>query len=134
MFRHKDYNYGTSSERELQPHLEKLVGRSLRPLDRFNSFDFKGKNCLVELKTRRIDSKRYPTAPINCSKVEKAKIKIKNGYDVYFCFKYTDGLFYLKYEGEELTYNPCWGRQDRGIDERKAFYMIDIDKMKEFSY
>ncbi len=72
------------------PTIEKTAGK-------FCSWDFesKGTGCKWELKSRRNTKDKYPTTIIPVHKG-------KDG-DIYFCFGFTDGLYYIKYDRERFS-------------------------------
>ena len=47
--------------------------------------------------------------------------------DIYFVFKFTDGLFYYKYNCNDVLENGMGGRSDRGKQEYKPYVYIDIN-------
>ena len=63
--------------------------------DKYSTFDFYNTEMkvVVELKSRRNDSKKYKTQLIGSNKWNSAKSKIKDGYKVYFFWLLIDGLY-----------------------------------------
>ena len=54
---------------------------------------------------------------------------------VYFCFNFEDGLYYWKYNKEDLENGNVvirkGGRNDRGIDETKDYGYIKTEILKK---
>lgn len=94
-----DSLYGRDSEKVIKPLLEKHFNIMLNHLKTFCPFDFANmsETILFELKTRRICSNSYDTVFVGANKIDY--IKDKN-VDAYFVFKFIDGLFYIKYDGD----------------------------------
>jgi hypothetical protein len=93
-------------------------------------FDYEGEKICVELKTRRNAYNKYPTTMIGINKLEYCEDKDK---DFYFCFSFTDGLYYWKYDKndlEKISYSKG-GRRDRGRYEIKNYAYIPIEMLKQ---
>ena len=90
-----DLAFGINEEANKHPFLEEVFGEKLERQTGFASMDYKGSTIYVELKTRRINHDRYPTALISASKVDFCE---KSNADCYFVYQYTDGIFYVKYD------------------------------------
>ena len=94
----EDNQRGLASEAQRHSTLETLVGSALtKDPNPYATFDFfnEGKTIYVELKTRFIPHDKYPTALISANKVEFCTDPNKT---YYFCWAYSDGLYYLKYD------------------------------------
>jgi hypothetical protein len=67
---------------------------------RFSLFDFTSEATYLELKSRRCASVTYKDTMVGKNKFDLAeKLEDKN---IYFCFSFTDGLFYWKYNKDQL--------------------------------
>lgn len=93
-------------------------------------YDFYSTSKRIELKTRKNSSTKYKTTMIGHNKIKPAHM-----YDgeYYFVFKFTDGLFYIKYNKElfERFEMQVGGRNDRGIVENDVYIMIPIKYLTE---
>lgn len=98
--------------------------------DKFHPFDLKDSQnkFVVEVKKRNNTHDKYPTTMIGYNKYIKARQYITRGYNVYFVFDYTDGIYYYKYDNEIYTPKDG-GRRDRGINEIKKYIWININKL-----
>jgi len=94
--RKTDVNFGLDGEKTILNRLQNLFGDDLeKTTKKYATFDFENNNTLVELKTRRCTSKSFNDTMIGYNKYEFAK---KTEKDVYFCFNFTDGLYYHKFD------------------------------------
>jgi len=122
-----DYNFGITQEKTLLPTLQKKFGETLsRATNKYCRYDFHNDSCLIELKSRRCKSTTYPTTMIGENKLQMAKRQEK---DVYFCFGFTDGLFYHKYNPETEYHIQSGGRWDRGKSEISNYVYIPIEQL-----
>ena len=90
----QDLTFGNYNERIMRPHIEKFLGVKCKKfskngfVDKFSTLDFKsidGK-YQFEVKSRRNDSKKYPTQLVGQNKYNEALKQIQNGVDVWFFF------------------------------------------------
>jgi hypothetical protein len=63
----------------------------------------------------------------------KLKAAAKSIDDVYFCFQFTDGLYYWKYSDDVDIVMAMGGRCDRGREEIKPYAYIPIEKLIKIS-
>ena len=120
-----DYNIGLQYEVQLLPFLQVFFNdKTIMQLDRFNTFDYQGKNKFIELKTRKCSVKTYPTTMIGVNKIEAAK---SLNDDVYFIFQFTDGVYCWKYDNKIQLIKKQGGRTDRGYNEIKQYFFISTD-------
>jgi len=93
-----DLVFGTGLEESLKPSLEKIAGCPLTRLGGYSIFDYVNESgtVFVELKSRRIKHNDYQTAIVGLNKVRVACEDSSKAY--YFCFNYTDGLYYIKFD------------------------------------
>jgi hypothetical protein len=94
-----DLKLGEQNEKSLISIISNFIKTDLIKDDNIYSiFDFHNEknDIFVELKSRRIEHNKYPTALIGLNKVKKCN----NTNDYYFIWNYNDGLFYLKYDKE----------------------------------
>ena len=95
-FNKERYTLGVKAEEEQLHTLRQFFNDdSIIPLPEGSTFDFQGTNKLIELKSRRCKRTAFPDTAIGVPKISYAK-QCKEV--VYFVFKYTDGLYYWKYD------------------------------------
>jgi len=122
-----DINLGSQNELDMLPFFKNAFNdESIEMLDKYNNFDYKGDNKYIELKTRRNAKNTYPTTMIGKNKIDKAKTLNE---DVYFVFKFTDGIFYYKFNKDDQLTTQLGGRKDRGCCEIKDYCFIDVNKL-----
>ena len=122
-----DYKFGITQENILLPLLKKTFENSLeKTKNKYCRYDFEGDSILIELKSRRCQSNTYPTTMIGNNKLQMAK---KQSKDVYFCFGFTDGLFYHKFENDNEYHIEKGGRYDRGKAEINDYVYIPISQL-----
>lgn len=95
-----DLRFGTDAEKVVVEHLNRGFGKTFTHLGQHSIFDFadEPKTIFVELKTRRVSSRQYPTTLVGLNKVNYAKENPDRTY--YFVFNFTDGIFYIQYNPE----------------------------------
>ena len=119
-----DIKMGSNGEIEVLPILETFFNEKLyKNTDRYALFDFENDTKLIELKTRNNKKDQYPTTIIGKNKIDFGCHSEK---DIYFVFKFTDGLFYYKYDSNDTFENKMGGRSDRNKKEYKPYVYIDI--------
>ena len=122
-----DYKFGITQENILLPLLKETFENSLeKTKNKYCRYDFEGETILIELKSRRCQSNTYPTTMIGNNKLQMAK---KQSKDVYFCFGFTDGLFYHKFENDNEYHIEKGGRYDRGKAEVNDYVYIPISQL-----
>lgn len=95
-----DISYGLANEEEVMPLLETHFNTALvKSSNKYCKYDFKGEGIKIELKSRRFNYSKYPTTFINSSKLDYVKT-LGDDTLFYFVFKYTDGIYYIKYDRE----------------------------------
>ena len=124
-----DIKTGADGEITVLPILETFFNEKLyKNTDRYALFDFENDTKLIELKTRNNKKDQYRTTMIGKNKINFACHSENAEKDVYFVFKFTDGLFYYKYDSNDTTLeNGMGGRSDRGKQEYKPYVYIDIN-------
>ena len=93
-----NYEFGFNSENILFQKLKSYFDLDLEQLPEGDAFDFYSKKtqAFFELKTRRCQKDQYIDTTISKHKIDST-IK-NNGHEYYFLFKFTDGLFYWRYD------------------------------------
>lgn len=81
-----------------------------------HSFDYQSPTRLVELKTRTVRRLQYFDTAIGINKIRHARCSSK---EVVFVFRFTNGLFYWKYDGSvALREGPLLGVPHCFIDTK----------------
>ena len=123
-----DEKFGFIKEDEYYNILKEFFDKTLEKVDnRYNLFDFIGEECYIELKSRRNTHNKYPDTMIGCNKIEFAMNTYKT---IIFCFLFTDGLFYYKFDKDDIINKKLrirtGGRCDRNVNEYKDYCYIPI--------
>lgn len=123
----QDRSFGIAQEENTFEKLKTKFGEDLEKIpSRYSVFDFKNKGCYVELKSRRCKKDTYPTTMIGENKLKNAS---KRETDTFFAFNFEDGLFYWKYNKEDIDAGKVTfkegGRFDRGRVEKSLYAYID---------
>jgi hypothetical protein len=124
-----DYAAGISIENNLKPMLETKFGK-LTKTGRYDTLDYEGAECFVEIKSRTNRYSQYPTTMIQKSKFDYARKQTK---PVYFVFAFTDGVYYIQYNSEvfdafESGMFQRPGRIDK-TDLRQVYVYIPITSL-----
>lgn len=131
-----DLKFGCDREKVILPILNKHFSYELKSSDdKYSTFDFKDdiNKVVVELKSRRLTKRKFPTTMMPYNKVLKGFDYIDKGYKVYFAFYFTNRLCY--YELTRAGFNMRWvrykqtTRRDRGYAEVSDMSYIPIDKL-----
>ena len=108
---HKDLEFGFLKENEILPIIKDFFNdETIQKLDKYNTFDFKGINKYIELKSRHNNLNKYPTTMIGYNKIRQASTLNE---DVYFLFSFDDYLCYWKYDRNINLEIKRGGRFDR---------------------
>jgi hypothetical protein len=92
----EQYLKGLQSEKEILPIIQKYFDDDITPTTAtYDRHDYKGTNYYYELKTRTNEYSKYPTTMISLLKTKKE--------NVIFLFRFTDGLYYIKYNKEQFN-------------------------------
>jgi hypothetical protein len=130
--KNNDTEFGLSKEDEYYKNFKDCFDETLlKSINKYDLFDYIGDECLIELKSRRNTHNKYPDTMIGYNKIEFAKTSCK---DIVFCFSFTDGLYYYKFDKEDLINDNLrideGGRNDRGRNEYKQYCYIPIKLLK----
>jgi hypothetical protein len=136
---------GRETENKIRPFMEKhfdckftredddLDIDSIDPLNPppqiFEKLDFRNdeKKIIVEIKGRDITSDKFYDTIITCGKVDEAKQKIEDGYDVYYIFAFKN-----KCKIVQQPKNVEWRTKITGTFQI-PHYLIPIWTMKDFN-
>jgi len=120
-----DRQFGHSKEDSEMEILKKTFGQDLQKTSHYHYFDYQCPNCFVELKSRRNTKDRYPDTMVGKNKIDRAS---QSERPVFFCFSFTDGLYYWKYNKEDISNGNVefrtGGRNDRGRPEYSDYAYI----------
>jgi len=126
IIKQNDLKFGDIKELELLETIQDKFNTSLKKVSNNNFvFDFSCDNCYVELKSRRNTHDKYPDTMVGKNKLDFAE---KSDRTVIFCFSFTDGIYYWKYNKEDIENGNVefrvGGRNDRGRREYKDYAFI----------
>jgi hypothetical protein len=131
----KFYNYDDSeSVSKVKDILDTKYSTDFKRTKEFSVFDLRDDNTkiMAEVKKRNNTKDKYPTTMVGENKFLKAKEYYERGYDVLFCFEFTDGIYYYEYCNEKLE-TKLGGRRDRDRPEFKNYVYIPVSKLKRLS-
>lgn len=113
-----DYQYGSKSETEVKPILEKIFGE-LQTGDRYSKYDFSNERYSIELKTRKNKYDTYPTTMITKNKI------VDDSKKLILAFKFTDGLYYIEYDKQlfDKFNTRMFSRAYQKWDEKPHIYI-----------
>jgi len=126
----QDIAFGLTSENEMISILNAKFNTNVRQLEKYNVFDFETKTRLIELKSRKNLSTKYPTTMIGDNKIIEAE---KQNKKVYFVFKFTDSIKYIRYNKSlfDKFQRRVGGRSDRNCIESNTYCYIRIGELKD---
>lgn len=120
-----DLDFGMKKEISEIGKIRNRFSNSLKPTKDFFVFDYVSKDCYVELKSRRNKLNTYPDTMVGKNKMDYAETADR---PVYFVFSFIDGLYYWKYNKEDIQNGKVrfsvGGRCDRGREEYKTYAYI----------
>ena len=120
-----DLDFGMKKEISELDKIRNRFSNSLKLTKNFFVFDYVSKECYVELKSRRNKLNTYPDTMVGKNKINYAETADR---PVYFVFSFIDGLYYWKYNKEDIQNGSVrfsvGGRCDRGRDEYKDYAYI----------
>ena len=125
-----DMKKGLAMEDTLKPLFETKFG-FLNKTKHYHSFDFENNDVLIELKTRNVNWLRYESLMFSMKKIKYLR---NNNItkDAYIFWKLNDGLYYWKYNEEELEV-MIGGRNDRGLNEYEECVYIKNEYIKNYN-
>lgn len=98
-FHTERYTKGLKDELLVLPVLRTFFhDESMDLLEEGFTFDFYGKDKVIEFKTRTNGSRDYYDTAIGANKIRAATRLHEKNLNVYFVFKFTDGIFYWKFD------------------------------------
>jgi hypothetical protein len=128
-----DLKFGNYKEVEALKTIQNKFSNCLKKVrDNYFVFDYSCDNCYVELKSRRNSHDKYPDTMIGKNKIDFAE---KSDRPCYFCFSFTDGLYFWKYNKEDIENGNVefriGGRNDRGKEEYKDYAFIKTNILEK---
>jgi len=126
---HKDYDEGVRSEKECHSYIEEYLGQKITPTEnRYSKFDWENETTLAELKTRRMCRvDRWATAYIGKAKWDAG---IESEKEVYFFFRYADGMHVYKQDAQDDFKVVMVGNRNRDRYTRaSACITIPVDRL-----
>tara|TARA_B100000676_G_C17699585_1_gene640545 strand:+ start:61 stop:492 length:432 start_codon:yes stop_codon:yes gene_type:complete len=116
-----DLRYGFKSEKEIHSYLEKTFGELKDTKDKFGKhfeFDKYNEKYFIEIKTRRINHRQYPTLMFGKNKYLKGEELLKKNpkLRIFYLWRCYDGVYYWEHNSSEYT-EQISGRRDRGCIE-----------------
>jgi hypothetical protein len=128
----RDFTFGCKSENELKELLNNNFGKVYKTLSQYDVMDYTNDKVDIEIKTRRKKKNDFKTTMICKNKFDYAE---KSKKDVYFIFCYIDGVYYWKYNKEDIKNGlvkfDLGGRWDRQVSEIKIYGYIPVDILTE---
>jgi len=123
-----DIIFGKKNEETTLSILNKVFNKKMVFNGEYKVLDWSNtsKNIWAELKSRRISSSDYSTAIVGLNKVNSCT---DPNHKYYFFFKYTDGLFYIKYNKtlfDSFDRNMEYKRSDNTDYARNASAIVYI--------
>jgi len=127
-FYNADDSFSVSKVKDI---LDTKYSTDFKRTKQFSIFDLRDEitKIFAEVKKRNNTKDKYPTTMVGENKFLKAKEYYDKGYDVLFCFEFTDGIYYYQYCDEKLEVK-LGGRRDRDRPEYKNYVYIPIQKLK----
>tara|TARA_R110001632_G_scaffold213851_1_gene340298 strand:- start:40 stop:414 length:375 start_codon:yes stop_codon:yes gene_type:complete len=91
-----NYLLGLQNEIKIKPIIEKFFNIELSHGNRYDTFDFYNDDNYVELKCRNCYSYSYNDLMMNLNKWKEGYTHIKFNKNIYYVFKFKDGIYYYK--------------------------------------
>lgn len=91
-----NYLLGLQNEIKIKPIIEKFFNIELSHGNRYDTFDFYNADNYVELKCRNCYSYSYNDLMMNLNKWKEAYTHMKFNKNIYYVFKFKDGIYYYK--------------------------------------
>lgn len=91
-----NYLLGLQNEIQIKPIIEKFFNIELSHGNRYDTFDFYNDDNYVELKCRNCYSYSYNDLMMNLNKWKEGYTHIKFNKNIYYVFKFKDGIYYYK--------------------------------------
>lgn len=132
----QDILFGNEGEEISQSIISDYFNCVAAKTSKYDAFDYidKSRKLLFELKRRRNNKDKYPTTIVPYTKILKGMTEINKGYKIYFCFLFTDGLYYYELKDFKEEWVKTNGRLDRGRPEFRPHYNIPITELVKIEY
>lgn len=119
---HQSYKFGKQHEKIALPIIREFFNRDIQQTEgQYAKYDFVDETTNYEQKTRTNAYAKYPDTMITMNKC----CKCDEGKDLILLFKYTDGIYYIKYDPEKFaTYRTeMFSRAGLEWDEKEHIYI-----------
>jgi len=128
-----DIKFGLERETELLPVIQKHLNEpTLKKIEyKYSLYDFVNSDhsVYVELKARRENYECFYAAIVGSNKVMQALKYYKENKEVYFFFAYPNGLFYWKFNPDELSFFNFNDFHRKDTNERGNYLFIPIGSL-----
>ena len=128
----EELQFGLMGEISLKEKIQEYFNTNkLIKLDTYHPFDFKSSTTYFEIKTRRTLKDSYKSTIIGKNKFEFAENNSTNFMKFYFIFQFTDGLYYYKYEKNDVNIydTTIIKRYDRNSQYLKMHILLPNEKL-----
>ena len=130
----QDVLMGDKNETKFKDFIEKTEFIKLNKYkDKYAELDFRYLNRRLELKSRGISFKEFPSTIVGYNKIIKTRKRQRKNLDTEFYFLFTDGLYKWNYNEEEISCIMPTRRIDRGKIEVKDHAYIPTRYLKFMS-
>lgn len=128
----RDYNFGIQEEEKLIEVFRERFDKCLCKTNSTAIIDFISPKTYLELKSRNCNHNKFNDIMIGENKIQFA---LKTKRDVIFAFNFLDGIYFYKFNKEDISNNKInfrlGGRTDRGRDEIKRYAYISRDLLEK---
>lgn len=130
-FYESEYLFGIKGEIGLKEIIQDYFHTTeLKKLSKFHPFDYKTNTSYFEIKTRRTNINDFPSTLIGLNKFEFGE-NLPNFEKCYFIFQFKDGIYYYKYEKNDINLyeQKHIYRRDRNCVSSKWHILLPNDKL-----
>ena len=128
-----DLKVGKMGEIKVAEALQSKLGELFHTEDQYDHFDYFNDEVYLEVKTRNIRGRQYDSLMFELHKIETGLKHKENGFDVWFAWNCSDGIFMWKLD-EGQYFSKFSGRTDRGVDERRVLAHIKQAHIIKFDH
>jgi hypothetical protein len=128
----RDYNFGIQEEEKLIEVFRERFDKCLCKTNSTAIIDFISPKTYLELKSRNCNHNKFNDIMIGDNKIQFA---LKTKRDVIFAFNFLDGVYFYKFNKDDIFNNKInfrlGGRTDRGKDEIKRYAYISRELLEK---
>lgn len=133
-----DFKFGLTNEVSVLEKLQTIYPKLYKTKNEFSHFDFRcDENKIdIELKSRRIAYKQYPTIFFAEHKLHTGRKNKKNGISnkIIYCFEFKDkSLYFWEDDGNDTDYKKTMCGNYKNKEEAKPLIELYMDKLKPIS-